>query len=64
MPEQNRSFPFYFASWYKKSPYFDKTVEAGATSWDHEAHGWRVTRTGLSRVDAVAAGSPDPTAAR
>ena len=36
----------------------------GATSWDREAHGWRVTRTGLSRVDAVAAGSPDPTAAR
>jgi len=36
----------------------------GAASWDREAHGWRVTRTGLSRVDAVAAGSPDPTAAR
>ena len=38
MPEQNRSFPFYFASWYKKSPYFDKTVEAGATSWDLYNH--------------------------
>ena len=24
MTEQNRSFPFYFASWYKKSPYFDQ----------------------------------------
>ena len=38
MTEQNRSFPFYFASWYKKSPYFDKTVEAGATSWDLYNH--------------------------
>ena len=38
MTEQNRSFPFYFASWYKKSPYFAKTVEAGATSWDLYNH--------------------------
>ena len=38
MPDQNRSFPFYFASWYKKSPYFDRTVEAGATSWDLYNH--------------------------
>ncbi len=38
MAEQNRSFPFYFASWYKKSPYFAKTVEAGATSWDLYNH--------------------------
>ena len=38
MTDQNRSFPFYFASWYKKSPYFAKTVEAGATSWDLYNH--------------------------
>src|SRR5881396_3087168 len=31
-PRGNDSFPFYFASWYKKSPYFDGTVEAGGTS--------------------------------
>ncbi len=37
-PEQNSSFPFYFASWYRKSPYFAKTVEAGATSWDLYNH--------------------------
>jgi glycine cleavage system aminomethyltransferase T len=37
-PEQNSSFPFYFASWYKKSPYFAKTVEAGCTSWDLYNH--------------------------
>ena len=33
-----RRFPFYFASWYRKSPYFAKTVEAGATSWDLYNH--------------------------
>ena len=38
MAEQNRSFPFYFASWYRKSPYFDRTVEAGCTSWDVYNH--------------------------
>jgi glycine cleavage system aminomethyltransferase T len=38
MTDQNRSFPFYFASWYKKSPYFAKTVEAGCTSWDLYNH--------------------------
>jgi glycine cleavage system aminomethyltransferase T len=38
MMAENRSFPFYFASWYKKSPYFDKTVEAGCTSWDLYNH--------------------------
>ena len=37
-PEQNSSFPFYFASWYKKSPYFQRTVEAGCTSWDLYNH--------------------------
>ncbi|MEX2276063.1 MAG: glycine cleavage T C-terminal barrel domain-containing protein [Actinomycetota bacterium] len=36
--ERNKWFPFYFASWYKKSPYFDRTVEAGATSWDLYNH--------------------------
>jgi glycine cleavage system aminomethyltransferase T len=34
----NASFPFYFASWYKKSPYFDRTVDAGCTSWDLYNH--------------------------
>ena len=38
MAEQNSSFPFYFASWYKKSPYFQRTVEAGCTSWDLYNH--------------------------
>ena len=38
MTEQNRWFPFYFASWYKKSPYFERTVEAGGTSWDLYNH--------------------------
>jgi len=37
-PQGNASFPFYFASWYKKSPYFDRTVEAGCTSWDLYNH--------------------------
>jgi glycine cleavage system aminomethyltransferase T len=38
MAEQNHSFPFYFASWYRKSPYFERTVEAGCTSWDLYNH--------------------------
>jgi glycine cleavage system aminomethyltransferase T len=38
MAQQNSSFPFYFASWYRKSPYFQKTVEAGCTSWDLYNH--------------------------
>ena len=38
MIETNRTFPFYFASWYKKSPYFQRTVEAGCTSWDLYNH--------------------------
>jgi carnitine-CoA ligase len=36
----------------------------GATSWDREAHGWRVTRTGLVRAESITAGSPDAAAAR
>lgn len=36
--ERNKWFPFYFASWYKKSPYFDRTVDAGAASWDLYNH--------------------------
>ena len=38
MTQQNSSFPFYFASWYRKSPYFQRTVEAGCTSWDLYNH--------------------------
>ena len=38
MTQQNSSFPFYFASWYRKSPYFQRTVEAGCTSWDLYHH--------------------------
>jgi aminomethyltransferase len=37
-PLENRWFKFYFASWYKKSPYFRRTVEAGCTSWDLYNH--------------------------
>ncbi len=36
--QENRWFKFYFASWYKKSPYFARTVEAGCTSWDLYNH--------------------------
>jgi glycine cleavage system aminomethyltransferase T len=36
--EQPATFPFYFASWYRKSPYFQRTVEAGCTSWDLYNH--------------------------
>jgi aminomethyltransferase len=35
---ENDWFKFYFASWYKKSPYFQRTVEAGCTSWDLYNH--------------------------
>jgi glycine cleavage system aminomethyltransferase T len=38
MSNQNTSFPFYLASWYRKSPYFRRTVEAGCTSWDLYNH--------------------------
>jgi glycine cleavage system aminomethyltransferase T len=36
--QENNWFKFYFASWYKKSPYFRRTVEAGCTSWDLYNH--------------------------
>ncbi|HEX6130949.1 MAG TPA: glycine cleavage T C-terminal barrel domain-containing protein [Actinomycetota bacterium] len=36
--QENSWFKFYFASWYKKSPYFRRTVEAGCTSWDLYNH--------------------------
>jgi len=36
--KENNGFKFYFASWYKKSPYFQRTVEAGCTSWDLYNH--------------------------
>lgn len=36
--QENNSFKLYFASWYKKSPYFQRTVEAGCTSWDLYNH--------------------------
>ena len=32
------SFPFYVASWYRKSPYWERTVEAGCKSWDLYNH--------------------------
>ena len=32
------TFPFYFATWYRKSPYYQRTVEAGCTSWDLYNH--------------------------
>jgi aminomethyltransferase len=34
----NTSFPFYLATWYRKSPYWAATVEAGCTSWDLYNH--------------------------
>jgi glycine cleavage system aminomethyltransferase T len=37
-PLENGWFKFYFASWYRKSPYFQRTVEAGCTSWDLYNH--------------------------
>lgn len=37
-PLENSWFKFYFATWYKKSPYFRRTVEAGCTSWDLYNH--------------------------
>ena len=36
--QENNWFKFYFASWYKKSPYFQRTVEAGCISWDLYNH--------------------------
>jgi aminomethyltransferase len=32
------SFKFYTASWYRRSPYWQRTVEAGCTSWDLYNH--------------------------
>jgi glycine cleavage system aminomethyltransferase T len=32
------AFTFYTASWYRKSPYWQRTVEAGCTSWDLYNH--------------------------
>jgi aminomethyltransferase len=32
------SFTFYTASWYRKSPFWQRTVEAGCTSWDLYNH--------------------------
>jgi aminomethyltransferase len=32
------SFTFYVASWYRKSPYWQRTVETGCTSWDLYNH--------------------------
>ena len=32
------TFRFYVASWYRKSPYWQRTVEAGCTSWDLYNH--------------------------
>jgi glycine cleavage system aminomethyltransferase T len=32
------TFTFYTASWYRKSPYWQRTVEAGCTSWDLYNH--------------------------
>ena len=37
-PLENGWFKFYFATWYRKSPYFRRTVEAGCTSWDVYNH--------------------------
>jgi aminomethyltransferase len=32
------AFTFYTASWYRRSPYWQRTVEAGCTSWDVYNH--------------------------
>jgi crotonobetaine/carnitine-CoA ligase len=36
----------------------------GPSTWDREAHGWRVHRSGVVREDALASGSPDAAAGR
>jgi aminomethyltransferase len=38
MPTEPYSFTFYTASWYRRSPYWRRTVEAGCTSWDLYNH--------------------------
>jgi aminomethyltransferase len=34
----NNTFTFYLATWYRKSPYWEATVNAGCTSWDLYNH--------------------------
>jgi glycine cleavage system aminomethyltransferase T len=34
----NTTFPFYLATWYRKSPYWEATRVAGCTSWDLYNH--------------------------
>ena len=36
--QEHTTFPFYMATWYRKSPYYQRTVEAGCTSWDLYNH--------------------------
>jgi len=36
--QDHTTFPFYLATWYRKSPYYERTVEAGCTSWDLYNH--------------------------
>ena len=36
--QEHTTFPFYLATWYRKSPYYQRTVEAGCTSWDLYNH--------------------------
>jgi len=38
VPSDPYSFTFYTASWYRRSPYWQRTVEAGCTSWDLYNH--------------------------
>ncbi len=38
MTELHTTFPFYMATYYRKSPYYQRTVEAGCTSWDLYNH--------------------------
>ena len=38
MTGEHTTFPFYMATWYRKSPYYQRTVEAGCTSWDLYNH--------------------------
>jgi glycine cleavage system aminomethyltransferase T len=38
MPSEPYSFTFYTASWYRRSPYWQRTVDAGCTSWDLYNH--------------------------
>ena len=38
MSDRHTTFPFYMATWYRKSPYYQRTVEAGCTSWDLYNH--------------------------